>query len=96
MHYDAALPLRDQAGGDPHSYTTLGGTVRINIDLENESYSIDCKASGYDVKALAETITQAMFWGLGVVDEDEQPGEGVEDESGSWLRIRLAAKTGVL
>ena len=96
MKSDTALPQRDRAGGEPHSYTTLDGSVRINIDLESENYSIDAKASGYDPKALAETITQADWWGLEVMDEDEWEAELVEDETGTWLRIWLAAKTGVL
>lgn len=93
QHLNTALPGRDKAGGDPHSYTTLDGTVRIHVDIPEESYFIDARTD-HDPKSLAETITQAEWWGLEVMDEEESPAEIVEDESGTWVRRWLAAVTG--
>lgn len=93
QHLNTALPGRDLAGGDPHSYTTLDGTVRLHIDVAEESYYIDA-GKVHDPRSLGAVVTQAEWWGLEVMDEEECPAEVVQDEKGTWVRRWLAAVAG--
>lgn len=92
---DIALPGRDRAGGDPHSYATLDGTVRLHVDIEDENYHMDVREDAPQ-KSISETLTQAQMWGLEAMDEDECPVDLLpEDEKGkTWTRQWFAAATG--
>lgn len=88
-----ALPARDLGGDVPHGYTTLDGTVRLNIDLPNEDYSMDARRDAPQ-KSISETLTQIEWWGLRVMPEEARPAEVYEDEAGTWVKTWLAAATG--
>lgn len=89
------LPGRDPAGDIPHGYTTLDGQVRLHLDIDEEEYWIDA-VRGYDPDSLCQVLTQADWWGLEPLDEEECPAQLVALKGGKVaVRIHLAAKTGV-
>ena len=74
--------------GPPRTVGSLDGTVLLHIDPENEEYWIEAKRR-HDPKSLCMILTQADWWGLEVMDEDECESEVQENGS---VRIYLAAK----
>lgn len=71
---DARLPRRDRSQGEPRSFSTLDGKVSLFIDIEAYDFHIDA-LPGYNADHMAGVITQAEWWGLEVMDEDECPAE---------------------
>lgn len=80
------LPARDASQGEPHSYTSLDGSVHLHVDLESFDFYIEAKPE-HDHRALCDAITQAEWYGLSLVDDDGYEPELLEDGS---TRIHLA------
>lgn len=72
--------------GEPHTFTTLEGDVTLRYDEEQEFYCIDAKPQ-HKVGNVAAVLTQAEWWGLEPLDEDEMPSEVLADGT---VRIHLA------
>lgn len=68
-----ALPARDLSMGAPRSIGTLSGTSHLHVDVEAYSFYIEAKPD-HDPADLCGLITQAEWWGLEVMDEDECEG----------------------
>lgn len=66
--------------GEPHSYATLDGTVYFHADEEAFDYHIDVHPN-YVYKSLCDVLTQAEWWGLELLDEDECEPEALADGS---------------
>lgn len=82
--------MRDRTQGEPRSHTSLDGDVRLVIDLEAFDFHMDV-AVGADPKSICAVYTQVQHWGMEVLDDEEDPGSIVEDESGrTWVRRYLA------
>ena len=75
-----ALPACDLSMGTPRSIGTLSGTAHLHIDVEAYSFYIEAKPD-HDPADLCGLITQAEWWGLEVMDEDEDEPEGRYDGS---------------
>ncbi len=77
---DDVLPLRDRSMGEPRSIGSLDGSVKLHIDIEAYDFHIDAKPD-YDPVEMCSILTQAGWWGLALMDEDQaQPEFPNEDD----------------
>jgi hypothetical protein len=81
--------MRDRTQGEPRSFTSLDGGVRLVIDLEEFDFHMDV-ATDADPKSICSVYTQVQHWGMEVLDDDEDPGSIVEDGGRTWVRRYLA------
>lgn len=80
------LPASDRTQGVPRSIATLDGTVRLHVDHEAFDYHIVAKPD-HNPESLLGIVTQAEWWGMEVMPEDECEAELLDDGS---VRIYLA------
>lgn len=71
--------------GEPHSFASLDGKVRLHIDRDEECYYIEADFD-HDPRWLATVRAQALDWGLEPLDDEECPAE-VRD---TCIRVWLA------
>lgn len=64
------LPALDLAQGEPRSFSSLDGTVYLHVDLDAFDFYIDAHED-YVPAALAQALTQAEWWGLEPIEEDD-------------------------
>jgi len=83
-----ALPERDLSQGEPRNIGSLDGTVQLHIDTENEDYWIQAKPD-YSPKSMCSILSQADWWGLEEMDDEECEPDIMPDGS---IRRYLAAK----
>ncbi len=77
---DDVLPLRDRSMGEPRSIGSLDGSVKLHIDIEAYDFHIDAKPD-YDPVEMCSILTQAGWWGLTLMEEDQaQPEFPYEDD----------------
>jgi len=72
-----ALPAWDRFQGEPHSFSNLAGTVYFHFDMEAFDFHLDV-APGADPKDICTAVTQAEWWGLELMDDDECEPELLE------------------
>lgn len=74
------LPARDATQGEPHSYASLDGTVYTHIDLATFDFYVEVRPD-YDHQSLCDAITQARWWGLELIEDEEDEPELLDDGS---------------
>ncbi len=84
---DDVLPLRDRSMGEPRSIGSLDGSVKLHIDIEAYDFHIDAKPD-YDPVEMCSILTQAGWWGLTLMDEDQAQPE-FPDEHDDTVRRYL-------
>lgn len=85
------LPTRDRSQGEPRSIGSLDGTAKLHIDIDAFDFYIEVKPD-HNPKTRCSLLTQADWWGLEVIPEDECPAEVQEDGS---VRVYLTPKVPV-